>query len=70
MAYQEKKGGGFRLRASFPVDTELMTKANRVCELDGVSMYKLCRLALEEHVAKRLNAAGTVAQGAAGVEVH
>lgn len=53
--YEQKKDGGFRLRASFPVTSDLIMKANRVCELEHLSMYALCRKALEEYVANALH---------------
>lgn len=52
--YEQKKDGGFRLRASFPITPELIMKANRVCELEGLSMYSLCRKALAEYVENAL----------------
>lgn len=53
--YKERKDGGFRLRASFPMDRDLILKANAVCERDDISMYSLCRQAVEQYVDIRLS---------------
>lgn len=49
MAYKQKADGGFRMRASFPVTPDLVMQANKACEIEGVSMYQLCRDALVNH---------------------
>lgn len=52
--YKQREDGSFRLRASFPMNKELILKANAVCERDGISMYALCRQAVERYVDDRL----------------
>lgn len=52
--YKERDDGSFRLRASFPMNRDLILKANAVCEQDGISMYALCRQAVEQYVDGRL----------------
>ena len=56
MAYKQHQDGGFRLRASFPMDRDLMLKANAVCEILGVSMYALCRDAVRQYCEQQLAA--------------
>lgn len=50
MAYKQRADGSFRMRASFPISSELVERANRVCELEDTSMYRLCRDALARYV--------------------
>lgn len=54
--YKEHKDGSFRLRASFPMDRELMLKANAVCNLEQISMYELCRDAVRAYCHAKLSA--------------
>lgn len=49
MAYQQRPSGGFRMRASFPVSSELVQLANRACEIQKVSMAELCKQALSAY---------------------
>lgn len=54
MAYKQRQDGSFRMRASFPISPELVERANLVCGLEGLSMYQLCRKAVEHYVEESL----------------
>jgi len=49
MAYMQRQDGSFRLRASFPMDRKLILKANAALEKHGLTMFKLCYMAVDRY---------------------
>ena len=48
--YKQRKDGSFRLRASFPIDSERVIAMNAICNKLDISFEKACKIAVDRMV--------------------
>lgn len=48
--YKQKKDGSFRLRASFPIDSERVIAINAICNKMNISFAKACKIAVDRMI--------------------
>ncbi|MCF6253104.1 MAG: hypothetical protein L3J75_17825 [Methylococcaceae bacterium] len=48
--YKQRSNGTFRLRASFPIDSERVIAMNAICNKLDMSFEKVCKIAVDRLV--------------------